>query len=182
VRNRRHPGARRRGTWLGGLIRHDPEVAGLLVIVGCVAAASLYATGRLAILLTEFKAGLLTRPGVGAVCLAVALLLLLLLASGAVRVVPRDQPHGRKQLALGRHGSRDYTVRPDERERTRGLWASRGWARRGRPGHPARARVLARARRQGLVGSYDSPRPGASHAAGSAERAHIEPPPAPDPG
>ncbi len=123
MRNRQHPGARRRGSWLGGLIRHDPELARLLFLFGCVVTGWLYATGQLAVLLAELKADLLARfmllapllPKVGAVVLAVALLLLLLLASGIVRLVPRDQPRRRKQLVLGRHGSRAYTVRPDER-------------------------------------------------------------------
>ena len=123
MRNRQHPGARRRGSWLGGLIRHDPEFAGLLVSSDCVVATWLYATGRLAFLLDEFKAGLLARlarlvpllPGVCAACRTVGLLLLLLLTSGIVRLVPRDQPRCRKQLVLGRQRSRAYTVRPDER-------------------------------------------------------------------
>jgi hypothetical protein len=54
LHNRLHPVARRRDTGLGGT-----ELARLLVIFGCVVAAWRCATGRLAVLLAERKAGLL---------------------------------------------------------------------------------------------------------------------------
>ena len=51
----------------------------------------------------------------GGAALGVVLALALLFAAGVLRFVPADEPRARPQLILGRRGSRDYTVRPDER-------------------------------------------------------------------
>jgi hypothetical protein len=123
MRDRRRFGERGRWSWLGDLIRHDPELARMLFLFGCVAAYASYATGQLQLFLADLKAALVARltaavapldGDVGVVALA-GLAIALLCAGIGVMIAPDERPRGRKELILGKGRSGTFTVRPDER-------------------------------------------------------------------
>src|SRR5919202_2983603 len=100
MRDRRRFGERRRRSWLGSFIQHDPDMARLLFLFGCVLAYASYATGRLQLVLAELKADLLARLAplapllirAGGAALGVALALALLFAAGGPRALAPRQP------------------------------------------------------------------------------------------
>jgi hypothetical protein len=96
MRDRRRFGERRRRSWLGSFIQHDPDMARLLFIFGCIVAYASYATGWLQLFLAELKADLVARltplaplliRAAGAV-LGAGLVLALLIAARVIRFVP----------------------------------------------------------------------------------------------
>ena len=120
MRDRRRFGERGRWSWLGDLIRHDPELARVLFLFGCVAAYVSYATGQLQLVLADLKAALVARlaagvallDGGGGVIALAGLAIALLCASVGVLTAPDERPRGRKELVLGKGRSGTFAVRP----------------------------------------------------------------------
>lgn len=116
---RRYPGARRRGSWLGGLIAHDPQLGQILVLFLCLCAYVFYATGQLEASLDALRERLASLVPLaidaGLALLGLLALVALLFAAGVLRLAPGGAPPRGDHLVLGRARRGFFAVRPAER-------------------------------------------------------------------
>lgn len=123
MRERRRFGERRGRSWLGDLIRHDPELLRVLLLGGGALAYFSYITGQFPLFLANLKAALLARlaaaggmlAGAGGVVALLVLAFGLLCVAAVAASAPGRQPRARKELVLGKGRSGTFTVRQDER-------------------------------------------------------------------